>query len=121
MNLGITSLMNSYSLGGLYPWNSLSYTGGLYPLNNSYVSGIGVDFSTILSKADNTQGKSFCIEFDKNGQVSKITEMNADKQVAASAEKEVQEVRERKINQAQQQEFHRHRLGGCSWEHRMLK
>lgn len=120
MNLGITNLMNSYSLGGLYPWNSLAYTGGLYPLNTSYMNGFGVDFSTLLNKAYNTQGKSFCIEFDEKGQVSKITEMNTDKQIASSTEKEVQEVRERKISYAEQQKYHRHRLGGCSWEYRML-
>lgn len=105
--------MNSYSVGGMYPWNSLSYMRGLYPLNTSYMSGPGVDFSTILNKAYNTQGKSFCIEFDEKGQVSQIMEIDSDKQVATSAEKEVLEVRERKVNQAEQQEYHWHRLGGC--------
>lgn len=100
MDLGLTGMMSSYSLGGIYPWNNLSYTGGLYPGNNlSIMNGLGyqsalsgVDFSTILNKAYNTEGKGYCVEFDENGKVSKITVKDAEEQAASSSEQKVQEV-----------------------------
>lgn len=129
MNLGLTSMMSNYSLGGLYPWNNVSYTGGLYPLNNlSYMNGLGyqsalsgLNFSTILNKAYNTEGKSYCIEFDQNGQVYKISEMDSDKQVDLSSETEVKEESGRKTYHVEQQEYHSHRFGECSWKRRLLE
>lgn len=111
MNLGLTDMMSNYYVGGLYPWNNLSYTGGLYPWNNSYMNGLGyqstlsgLNFSNILNKAYNTEGKGYSIEIDKNGQVSKITVKDAEEQTTSSSEQKVKDVNERKSEKVERME-----------------
>lgn len=105
MDLGITNLMSNYSLGGVYPWNNLSYMGG---------------FSSILNQAYNTIGKGYTIEVDETGQISKITVKDTGEQAVispTSVKQQEQEVSNRKVVTTEQWEDHQHRLRGCCKRH----